>query len=83
MCIADRQLDPKTRRRMIIGNLSLILGILLWNSVRWNWIHPSSQIERNYLDGVCGLLLGISIGINLFVLRHCSRCGQKENEQSI
>jgi hypothetical protein len=83
MCIADRQLDPKTRRLMVIANLSFILAILLRNSERWHWFHPSSQIERNYLDGVCGLLLGISIGINLFVLRHCSRCGQKENEQSI
>jgi hypothetical protein len=75
MCIPNRQLNPKARRNRAIANASLVAGLLLWNSVRWNWIHPSSQIELNYLDAMCGLLMGISIGINLFVLRSARRCG--------
>ena len=75
MCINHRQLDPKTRRRMVVANLALILGILLWNSVRWNWIHPSSQIELNCLHAFTGFCFGLYITIVLFGLRGVRRCG--------
>jgi hypothetical protein len=63
MCLTHRQLDPRTRSRMVIGNLSLILGILLWNSERWNWIHTSSQVELNWLHALTGFLFGLYIAI--------------------
>jgi hypothetical protein len=74
MCINHRQLDPRARRRMIIANLSLILGMLLWNAVRWNWIHVSSPFERNWLDAIRGFLFGLYIAISLFGLRSARRC---------
>jgi hypothetical protein len=33
MCTPIWQRDSKTRRMMIIGNLSLVVGLLLWNFV--------------------------------------------------
>jgi hypothetical protein len=74
MCISNRQLDPKTRRRMVIANLALILGILLWNSVRWNWVHPSSQFVQNWLDAFTGFCFGLYITIMLFGMRRARRC---------
>jgi hypothetical protein len=72
MCVPYRQLDPKTRRLVAIGNLCLVIGLLLWN-----FVHPSSQIEKNWLDGVTGLLMGLSIGINLFAFRFAQSCREK------
>jgi hypothetical protein len=74
MCILNRQLDPKTRRRIVIANLAFILSILLWNSERWGWIHLSSQIEQNYLDAISGFLFGLYIAIMFFGLRGARRC---------
>jgi hypothetical protein len=73
MGLSHRQLDPKTRRLLAIGNLCLAAGLLLWNFAR-----PSSKIEQDWLHGVCGMLLGISIGINLFGLRFARRCREKQ-----
>lgn len=69
MCIPIHQLDIKTRRRMVLGNICLVIGLLLWL-----FVHPSGQIERDWVQGFSGLLLGISIGINLFGLRLARRC---------
>ncbi len=66
-----RQLDPKTKRLIAIGNLSLAIGLLLLN-----FPHPSGQIERNWLHGVGGFLLGLSITINLYAFRFARRCSQ-------
>lgn len=65
MCLFRRQLDPQTRRRMVVANLSLIFGILLSNSERWGWIHPSSHFEQNWLDAITGFLFGLYITITL------------------
>ncbi len=73
MCLYHRQLDPKSRRLMIIANISFIVGILLWNSERWGWIHLSSQIEQIYLDAISGFLFGLYIAIMFFGLRS-ARC---------
>jgi hypothetical protein len=58
---------------MVMGNVSLVVGLLLWN-----FVHPSNSAERNWLHGVCGVMLGASIGINLFALRLARRCGRSE-----
>jgi hypothetical protein len=68
MCVPNRQLDPRTRRWMTLGNFSLVAGLLLWTFRSYipagpDWLHP-----------VCGFLLGLSIGINLFRLRLARRC---------
>jgi hypothetical protein len=74
MCIPIRQLDPKWRRMMAVGNFSLVAGLLLWNFRSYipagpDWLHP-----------VCGLLFGLSIGINLFGLRLARRCRASQTE---
>ena len=57
---------------LVIGNLCLSIGLLLRL-----FVHPSGLIHKNLLDGVCGLLIGLSIGINLFVVRLAHRCHQR------
>jgi ethanolamine ammonia-lyase large subunit len=51
-----------------MGNVSLVVGLLLSA-----FVHPDSQIVRNWLHGICGFLLGISIAINLCALIRCRR----------
>ena len=72
MCLNRRQLDPKTRRRMVIANIALILGILLSNFERWHWFHISSQFEQNWFDAFTGFCFGLYIAIMFFCLR-CAR----------
>ena len=69
-----RQLDARTRQRMVLANLSLAAGLMLRVLV-----HPAGQIQRNWLDAACGFLLGISIGVNLFGLWSCRHCGANES----
>jgi hypothetical protein len=81
MCVPNRQLDPKTRRRMMIANIALILGILLSNSVRLQWVHGISQREVNWLDLFTGFCFGLYITIMLFGLRSARRCGTNASEK--
>jgi hypothetical protein len=78
MCIPVHQLDPKARRLRRIANICLVVGLLLWNSYQWKWFHLSAPIERNLLHATVGLMMGISIGINLFGLRLARRCRAAE-----
>jgi hypothetical protein len=73
MCIPNRLLDKKSRRLMALANFALVLGLSLWLLV-----HPSGQVERNWLHAACGFLLGLSITINLLGLRCARRCRQKQ-----
>jgi hypothetical protein len=59
-----------------IGNITLVIGLLLWP-----FVHPSGQVERNWLHAVCGLLLGVSISINLLTLRRGCCSNPNENAQ--
>jgi hypothetical protein len=61
---------------MVIANLAFILGILLWNSERWNWVHGFSQIELNCLHAFTGLCFGLYIAITFLGLR--SGCRNRE-----
>ena len=63
MCLLGRQLDPKARRRVVLANLSLAVGLLLRV-----FVHPAGQMEQNWLDAACGFLIGLSIAVNLFGL---------------
>jgi len=68
MSTCFRQLDPRTRRLMVAGNLALALALVLWNFTR----HFSARYP--WFDGVYGFFLGISIGINLFTVLRARRC---------
>jgi hypothetical protein len=75
MCISNNNLDPKSRRLMIIANIAFICGILLSSFERWHWIHLSSQLEHNSLDAFTGFCFGLYIAIMFFGLRGVRRCG--------
>ena len=65
------QRNPKNM--MSLGMLCLATGLLLHLLVR-----PSSQIGRDWSEGLAGLLVGISIVINLMAVRiraRQPRCG--------
>jgi hypothetical protein len=73
MCVPYRQLDSKARRRVAIGSLCLALGLLLPRIV-----HPTGELEQDWLHGICGMFLGVSIGVNLFSLRFARGCGKPQ-----
>jgi hypothetical protein len=77
MCIPIRQLDPKARRLLAIGNISLVIALLLRL-----FVHSSGQIERNWLHAVCGFLIGLSITINLMQLVFARRCRASASKES-
>ena len=73
MCIAIGKRRRKERILLVIANLALCAGIAF--QYRFHFAHA-----EDWLDGVRGLLLGISIGINLMLLRRgrrCERAGQE------
>jgi hypothetical protein len=69
MRTSSRRFDPKSRRLMIVGNLSLAAALILWNFTR-----HGTGLPHAALDGLYGLLMGISIGANLTALRRARRC---------
>jgi len=75
MCIPIRQLDSATRRRVAIGNSCLAVGLLLWV------FRASIPIPQDLRDAVCGLLIGLSIAINLLTIAFHGRCGRGIDEQ--
>jgi hypothetical protein len=73
MRLSHSQFDPKTRRILALGNLCLAAGLVLFT-----FVHPSSQIARNWTHGLSGFLLGFSITVNLFALGLRRRCREKQ-----
>jgi hypothetical protein len=65
------RLDPKSRFALFIANISLVIGLLLWN------FRMEIHVNQNLLHGVCGFLLGISIAMNLRWLIRARRHGEK------
>lgn len=63
MCLSVRRFDRKNRNLIAAGCLLLAVG----NSLRII-VHPHSGAGLNALDFVSGLLLGTSIGLNLFAM---------------
>ncbi len=68
MCVPFKQRDARTRRRMIFGNFSLAAALTLRICIG----HDSNP-NHAWLQAIFGLLLGISIGVNLMALRQCRR----------
>lgn len=57
---------------IVIGNFSLAAAVLSLNFTRhYAAAHPPAAA---WLDGLSGLLFGISIGANLFAVRRARRC---------
>jgi hypothetical protein len=55
-----REINPKSRKLFSLASASLALGLVLPML-----LHPSGQSSRNLLHFVCGLLIGMSLSINL------------------
>jgi len=56
-----------------VAMMCLVVGIL-WP----NFFHPTTQLWKNWSEGLRGLLFGLSIGINLMAVRLAARqrrCG--------
>lgn len=54
---------------MAVANLALSIGLVLPY-----FIHPAGQRSADWLDGIRGLLIGVSIGMNLSIIRFGRRC---------
>ena len=55
--------NRKSMRMVAWGCFTLAAGLMLKTLA-----HPAGQVAKDWLDGVCGLLIGISLGLNLFGL---------------
>jgi hypothetical protein len=66
MCLSYRQMDKKSRILVGIANFSLAVGLSLRS-----FVHPAGASARNWLLFVVGLLIGLSITVNLYSLIRC------------
>jgi hypothetical protein len=64
MFFKKRQLTPKARRFLAIGNLCLVAGLML--TLFGNGL---GLPQSNLLDGLRGFLLGLAITFNFYALR--------------
>jgi len=64
MCVPIWKRSARERVWLGIANLCLFCGLAAGVV-----FHPASTLAKDWLDGVRGLLLGVSIGMNLFVLK--------------
>ena len=64
-----RNLNPRARRLMVVGNAALVMAIGLWSFAR-----TAERSTHVWLDFACGLLFGISIASNLAALRLSRPC---------
>ncbi len=71
MCLSRRNLSPKARRFLAIGNLCLFAGIMMSILAKDFGLHH----EALY-DSLRGLLLGLAIGFNYGALRLSRNCPQ-------
>lgn len=69
MYIRVQQRSRRQRMWMIVANLSLVAGVILPYA-----FHPASGPGKDWFEAVRGLFFGVSMGINLMVLRFARRC---------
>jgi uncharacterized membrane protein YhhN len=62
MSLKNRLKDPKT-----LLNIGLVC-FLLGQAVHW-FVRPTDRVALDVVDGIFGLLLGLSIGLTLWSLR--------------
>jgi hypothetical protein len=75
MCIPIHQCSRKDRALRALANFALFAGIALVYAV-----HSSGTIEKNWLEALRGFLIGLSIGINLLMIRLGRRSGRTTAE---
>ena len=64
MCVPLPNRDSKVRYLLVIANLCLAAGIMTLN-----FTHAAGKAHHNGPDAICGLLIGVSIGLNLLSAR--------------
>ena len=69
MCLAKRNLSPKARRVLAIGNLCLVGGLVLSIFDKDLGLHHTALY-----DAIRGFLFGLSITFNLCVMRFARNC---------
>lgn len=75
MCFPIHQRSRRDRGLLAVANISLFLGIALPYALHFN-----GAVERSWIEAVRGLLIGLSIGINLLVIRFGRRCSRSTAE---
>lgn len=73
MSILFRLTDSKSRLLAGIANFSLAAGLILWV-----FVHPANQTTDSVRHFFAGLLLGLSVTINLFRL-YCRRAASAKS----
>lgn len=62
----------KSRLMLSAGMFALAVGLILFN-----FVHPASHAGKDWLDGISGFLVGISIALNigsLLIAKRQSNC---------
>ena len=71
MCLARRNLSPKARRFLALGNITLVVGLLLTLFANH---HPQQHVDL--YDALRGFLIGLSITFNIAAFRMRANCRQ-------
>ena len=74
MCATNGTRNPRARWMMVLGNFSLVVALLTWSFVRPWAVASHASFAHQWIDGISGLLFGVSIGANLAALRLRRRC---------
>ena len=69
--------NRKSMRMVAWGCFTLAASLMLKTLA-----HPAGQVAKDWLDGVCGLLIGISLGLNLFGVIAARRRAQSHPDPS-
>jgi len=68
MCLPDRRQSPRNILRIGMALLAVAL-------VAQRFVHPAPGLGEDAADAIRGLLMGLSIGLNLWAVRLASRSG--------
>jgi len=71
MCIANERPDRRSRWPRVLANLAMVAGLLLWNFGR-----SVAHATEPWFDATVGLLMGVSIGMNLLLVVRARRCNR-------
>lgn len=69
-----RNLSPRLRRQIVLANVCLAIGLLLWACTS-----PVNATQRITRDGIVGFMLGLSITANLLTVIKARRCQSRES----